>query len=62
MGVKSDNVWDCVCVCVCVCEYMICPLSLFQVYANNNDIGESKRYQPKFQEYWFSYLGNEYNF
>ena len=48
--------------CVCVCVYVICPLSLFQVYANNNDISESKGYQPKFQEYWFSYLGNEYNF
>ena len=56
VGVKSDNVWDCVCVCV------ICPLSLFQVCANNNDIGQSKGYQPKFQEYWFSYLGNEYKF
>lgn len=25
-------------------------------------IDDSKWYQPEFQEYWFSYVGNEYNF
>lgn len=32
------------------------PLPLFQIYGNN----ETKRYQPEFQEYWFSYSGSEY--
>lgn len=31
-------------------------LPLFQIYANNNDIHETKGHQPEFQEY----LGSEY--
>lgn len=38
---------------------VICCLSLFFTYANNNDIDEPKWYQAEFQEHWFSYLGSE---
>lgn len=30
---------------------IVCPLSLFQIYTNKNDIDEPKRHQPGFQEY-----------
>lgn len=32
-------------------DNVIGPLPLFQIYANKNDIHETKRHQPEFQEY-----------
>lgn len=39
-------------------ENVICPSSLFHIYANNID--EPKRYQPEFQKCWCSHLGSEW--